>query len=132
MVAEQPVDPARARAAPGAHGHPGRPGVVILLHRAGAAGPLEIVADVDGGHPVDRALHPIAVAIVGEGSRYDRRGGNGSVERFSLAQLVRIRELNAGLRPGRAGHARAVVHCLCARGQPQVVERLVARAGLQG
>jgi len=39
-------------------------GIVILLHRAGRAGPFEVVADVRGGHAAHHALHPVAVAII--------------------------------------------------------------------
>jgi hypothetical protein len=54
MVAQQVVDRAAAHAHSGAL--PGS--VVVLDHRAGAAGPLEIVAYIGGGHAAQRAFDP--------------------------------------------------------------------------
>ena len=47
-----------------AHRHPLPIGVVVPRHRAGAAAPLEVVADVIGGHAAQRGAHAVLVAIV--------------------------------------------------------------------
>ena len=41
-------------------------GVVVPHHRAGAAAPLEVVADVVGGHAAQRGFDVVAVPVVGE------------------------------------------------------------------
>ena len=46
-----------------AHRHPLPIGVVVPCHRAGAAAPLEVVADVIGGHAAQRGLGAVAVPV---------------------------------------------------------------------
>ena len=41
-------------------------GVVVLDHRARTAGPLEVTADVVGGHAAHCGAHAVAVTVVGE------------------------------------------------------------------
>jgi len=59
VIAEQVI----YRAAPLAHRHALTAGVVVLDHRTGAAGPLEVVADVVGGHAVQHGFDAGAVAF---------------------------------------------------------------------
>ncbi len=66
MVAQQVVD--RARAGPRAQGDARPAGVVVRLHRRGAAGPLEVVPDVDGRNAARGLLDPVAVAVVDVGA----------------------------------------------------------------
>ena len=61
MVAQQVVH--RPRIAP-AHRHALTAGVVVLDHRAGAAGPLEMGADVVRRHAVQHGFDAVAVAVV--------------------------------------------------------------------
>ena len=49
-----------------AHRHPLPIGVVVPCHRAGAAAPLEVVADVISGHAAQRGFDAVAIAIVDE------------------------------------------------------------------
>ena len=49
---------------PGAHGNTGCASVVVLHHRVGAAFPLEIVANVNGGDACLDAFDPVAIAII--------------------------------------------------------------------
>lgn len=62
MVAEQ----VGRRITADAHRHPLTAGVVVPRHRAGAAAPLEVVADVIGGHAAQRGFDVVAVPVVGE------------------------------------------------------------------
>jgi len=39
--------------------------VIVFLHRAGRAGPFEVVANVNRGHAVFHSLHPHAVSVIG-------------------------------------------------------------------
>jgi len=39
-------------------------GVVVFDHRARAAGPLEVGADVAGGHAVQHGFDAVAVAVI--------------------------------------------------------------------
>lgn len=50
--------------APLAHRHPLTTGVVVLDHRARVAGPLEVGADVVGGHAVQHGVDAVAVALI--------------------------------------------------------------------
>ena len=51
-------------------------GVVVLDHRARTAGPLEVVADVVGGHAAHYGFDAVAVAVVDEvGYRVVRAAG---------------------------------------------------------
>ena len=49
-----------------AHRHSLTAGVVVLDHRGRAAGPLEVGADVVGGHAAHYGFDAVAVAVVGE------------------------------------------------------------------
>jgi hypothetical protein len=60
VVAQQPLRVCRPRA----HRHPLCTGVVVLHHRGGAALPLEVVTDVNGGRPTFGSNHPLPVAVV--------------------------------------------------------------------
>ena len=62
MVAEQEV----YRAAPLPHGDPLPIGVVVPRHRAGTAAPLEVVADVIGGHAAQRGFDAVTVTANNE------------------------------------------------------------------
>ena len=61
VVAQQEIQ----RAAPLAHRHALTARVVVLDHRAraGATGPLEVVADVAGGHAVQHGFDAVGVAV---------------------------------------------------------------------
>jgi len=56
------------------HGHPLAPRIDVLHHRARAASPFEVVANIDRGRSPDRGLDPLAVA-----------GGDGHI-----AQVVKV------------------------------------------
>lgn len=60
MVGEQSLGVGGA----GSHGDTGCAGVIVLLHRAGAARPLEVVADISGGH-ADGGNSPSFIALPG-------------------------------------------------------------------
>ena len=46
-----------------AHRHPLTAGVVVFDHRARTTGPLEVVADVVGGHATQHGFDAVAVAL---------------------------------------------------------------------
>jgi len=63
MIAEQEIQ----RAAPLAHRHTLTAGVVVFDHRAGAAGPLVVGADVVNGHAVQHGFDAVAVPSLRSG-----------------------------------------------------------------
>jgi len=64
VIAEQVVQRPRIALT---HRHPLTAGIVILDHRARTTGPLEVVADVVGGHATQHGFDAVAVAA---GTRY--------------------------------------------------------------
>ena len=80
MVAQKPVQRGSFSL-----GHAGSSGIIILLHRAGRAGPLEVIPDVRGSDAAHHALHPVAVAIV------NKRGAGRPADRgHAVLSIIRV------------------------------------------
>lgn len=69
VVAKQVIDPAGIRATADAHGDACRANVIILLHRTGGAGPLEVVPDVSCSYTSHCSPDPLAIPVVAKTGR---------------------------------------------------------------
>jgi len=91
MIAQDPGQPGRAGSTPHAHAEADTSRIIILHHRAGGAGPFEVITDIDRGRGRagrDGALDPLSIPIIQEGGAQARPGHPGQVVLRIVAQIV--------------------------------------------